>query len=651
MYWYGSECDSYFDSVSFALRGASASDARLTVPDGALAAGKALQAAPISPDSLGDGGQVFSPVEITGEGYDGAFFGGDIALTLQAPDMQDTDLGRYVFGDRDEHTGQIQYYWPDGYDRARGTITLNLPHLSPWWGKKLSEREQIDAFLDEYCTRLSISQSQEKQAAAELEPYVRAKVEALGLTRQAAEDLVQSTVNFLGGQFQGQYKDAIETSTKAVTAVTRGVMDNDTDSMRSGLEDAVNGAIMHGWDELDFTNRIDQVLGSEFAGSTANKLVGSANGVARMAGYLAEGDVRGAAEELGGVMQNVHPSVELVTKSARFLATAGDTAFTYWKASQVEALYQVYKHGAVGLFGNEVIPQNRQSFLTFLNTSSGFTMAKGVKRFYNLDKIGEVCERYGWSFKTYSELPERYRDIFEKRAEDGLMQYFETRLKQEAEAEKIKEKERECVEAMLNPYYGALYSDNYKHFFGEDDGKFDVTARLERLIKVRQFISQYVNEEELNRPVNRNAGYNYGVLLNEWVSLASQYKKSDAIRKFCEYLKELGFLKDGMLPKTELSLEEQLRLLQGKWDDGEVHHYKNTADTSLHQDFYYLYITRKSDGEGTPSLDEETGDLVITFKFKREGIKDTVLRFHFVDENTVEVLNKNSGKVTRYTRE
>lgn len=654
VYWYGSECDSYFDRVSFELRSpaSSASDPVLNVPEGALAAGRTLRTAPLSPDSLGDAGQVFSPVEITGEGYDGAFFGADIALTLQAPDLQETDLGRYVFGNRDERTGALQYYWPDGYDRSKGVITLNLPHLSPWWGKKLSEKEQIEAFLEDYSTRLAISQSQEKQAAAELEPYVRAKVKALGLTAQAAEDLIQSTVNFLGGQFQGEYKDAIETGTKAVTSVTRGVLDNDTDSMRSGLEDAVNGAIMHGWDELNFTERIDQVLGSEFAGSTASKLAGSANGVARMAGYLAEGDLSGAAEELGGVMQNVHPSVELVTKGARFLAAAGDTAFTYWKSSQVEALYQVYKHGAKGLFGNEVIPQDRQSFLTFLNTSSGFTMAKGVKRFYNLDKIGEVCERYGWDFKTYSELPERYRDIFEKRAEDGLMQYFETRLKQEAAAEKIKAEERACVEEMLNPFYGALHSDNYKHFFGEDgDGKFDVTARLERLVKVRQFISQYVNEEELNRPANRDAGYNYGTLLNEWVSLASRYKKQEAIRKFCEYLKELGFLKDGMLPKTELSLEEQLRLLQGDWNDGEVHHFKNTANTSAPLDFYNLYLVRKTEGEGTPTLDEETGDLVITFKFKRDGIKDTVLRFHFVDDDHVEVLNVNSGKTKKYARE
>ncbi len=618
---------------------------RLTTADGALAAGAELSVEPLPAAGLRSAGEPFAAVEITGHGYDGAFFGSDVQLTLQVPETLEGDLGRYRFAGFDRQTGLTQYFWPDAYDRQAGTVTLNLPHLSLWWGTKMTQEEEIDAFLDEYSTRLAVAQSQSRQAASELEPYVRAKAQALGLTRQATEDLVQSAVNYLGGRFQGAYKDTIETGTKAITAVTRGVMDNDVDSMCSGLEDAVNGAIMHGWDELKFGSRIDKVLGSEFAGKTAGALLGSTNGVARMAGCLAEGDLSGAAAELGGVMQNVHPSVELATKGARFLASMGDTAFTCWKANQIEALYQVYKHGANGLFGNSVFPQDRQSFLIFLNSSSGFTMAKGVRRFYNLDKIGEVCERYGWDFRTYSELPEHYRNIFEQRAEDGLITYFETRLAQEAEAEKIRARERECIVEMLNPYYGALYAGNYAHFFGENDGQFSLTARMERLIKVRQFISQYVNEDALNRA----AGYHYGVLLNEWISLASQYSKADAIQKFCQYLQDLGFLKDGLEAPSRQTLEEQLALLKGRWlvpytvQQGQR---KGQSGVKAH-DIYDSYLGSHSYGTGKAELDE-SGDLLITYTYHSGSV--TRLRYHFIDENHVQETSLNTGRTETLTR-
>ncbi len=56
---------------------------------------------------------------------------------------------------------------------------------------------------------------------------MRAKAEAMGLTKQATEDLIQSTLNFLGGRFTGKNKAFIETGTKYTTTLTRGFFDND----------------------------------------------------------------------------------------------------------------------------------------------------------------------------------------------------------------------------------------------------------------------------------------------------------------------------------------------------------------------------------------------------------------------------------------
>ncbi|MBQ6752576.1 MAG: zinc-ribbon domain-containing protein [Clostridia bacterium] len=500
-------------------------------------------------------------VDLSCDEYDGLFFGTEVRLTLPIP--KDCDISRYVFITVDEKTGETRYLFPESFDTEAGTMDILLPHFSPWFGGELTEKEQIDTFLDNYCTKQAVDKSNKKQAASELEPYVRAKAEALGLTKKATEDLVQSTVNYLGGQTTSKYKDVTETATKAMTSIVRGYYDNDASAAQSGLEDAVNGAISHCWDDLKFSKRIDKVLDSKVAGTAAGKAVGNAKGIGAMAGYIAEGDTKGAMEELGNILQNIHPAAELGTKGVAFIASGANMAFTEWKSNQVEELYKIYRDGFQRDFwGNEVIAQDRNSFLTYLNCASGFTVAKGVNRFYNLDKIDEVCERYGWDFKDYSELPEKYRDEFQRRAEDSLMQYFETRLKQEKEAEKLKEQERINIETMLSSY-GALTAGNYLDFFHEESkDDYNITNRLERLINVRNFLTQYVDEKALNQSM-KDGSFNWGDIINWWVSYADKNPKDAAIDMLIEDLEKYELLNPDFKRDP---LQEKMKLFEGIWN-------------------------------------------------------------------------------------
>ena len=314
-------------------------------------------------------------------------------------------------------------------------LGLSLCRIFSWgFGAKLT-KEEIDVFLDKYCMQMAIDEGPQKQAASQLEPYVQAKVKAMELTEQATVELVQGTLNYLSGRFQGDESGSIEIGGKAVTAVIRGTYEGDKETIQGGLEDALSDALMHNWDDLKFNDRIDKVMGTQYAGATAGKLLGNSNGIARMAGKLMEGDHEGAAQELGGVMQNIDSKAEAVTKGASWLASLGNLGMTYWKSNKVDELYQIYKNGAEDLWGNYVIPGDRETFVEYLNTSSGFTESKSIYRFYNMDKVGEVCEKYGWDFKTYSEMPEKYRNIFQQRAKDGLMKYFELRRQQEQRAD------------------------------------------------------------------------------------------------------------------------------------------------------------------------------------------------------------------------
>ncbi len=488
-----------------------------------------------------------TPVEIDCDSYSGGFFAEDVVYTVPMPKDAD-DLGRYVFGYFEEETGEVRYLEPDSYDLENGTMSVVLPHFSSWFGAKLTKEQEKELFLEKYSMQLAIEESEQKRAAAELEPYVKAKVKALGLTEKATADLVQSTLNYMSGCFkdaEGNKIDWKETAGKAITSVARGVYEKDPETIQSGLEDTLNGALMHAWEENKFNDKIDKVLGSEFAGGAVGTLLSSSNGVARMAGRLMEGDVKGAMEELGGVMQNVHPSVEFCTKGATLLVSLGNTAMVNWKSNMIDEMYNIYKHGATGLFGIEVQPQNKESFLKYFNNEyGGISAYRCVSRFYNLDKIAEICERYGWEEKTYNELSEEKKAIFNKRAQDSLMEYFELRLKQEKRAEEIKELESRNIDSMLNPYYGALNSRYYREFFGEEsESDYSMTNRLERLVNVKRFISQYIDMNRLEWLSKDPECTNMGDLLNKWIMLASKNKKSVAIDEFIKYLKEIDLLR------------------------------------------------------------------------------------------------------------
>ena len=511
--------------------------------------------------------RVIFPMKIECTGYDGSYFDDGVRITVPLMEDRysaDTDYSRFFFCYYDENTKEVRFLVPDEIDTAKHTMTVYAPHFSYWWGAKLTEEEKVEQFLDRACTEMVIAADKQKKAAAELEPYLKAKAEALGLTAEAAKDLVQCAANLIGGSFtfndeKYQYAgDYISIGTNATTQLIRAYYENDASRAKDALSSTADAALQQAWKQLKFSERAGKVFKSEyvkeFVPGAIDTLISKFGAIGTVLGAAMEGDVEGAARAVGSALEDMHPAAALTTKAVAFVGNGLNTAFTYWKANQIEELYKLYKNGGTFLFGNHVLPRDRESFLRHLNTSSGFTTAKGVKRFYNMDKIGEVCKKYGWSFKDYASMPQKYRDIFEQRAEDGLMKYFETRLAQEAEIEKQKNRERECVAAMLNETNGALRCTNYEAFFGENNAvDYDLTARLERLYFIRSQLAIYVDENKLNR----DSYQNWGRLLNLWVYYVTTEKnREDALDLFLRDLKSLDLLKADYKLAARPAIEE-----------------------------------------------------------------------------------------------
>ncbi|MBQ6065661.1 MAG: dockerin type I repeat-containing protein [Clostridia bacterium] len=553
----------------------------LTVQPGSLTAGTEVSVTRMTKEEVqrvfaaGKWERMLFPMNVTCTGYDGVWF--DDGVTLTIPLMEehpgaDVDYSRFVFCYYDETAKQVHYLWPDEIDAKNGTMSLSLPHFSFWWGVKLTDAELIELFLDRYCMQQAIGEGKRKQAATQIEPYLTQKAEAIGLTVTATKNLVESAITYLGGNFVFEDDDDVGflsgTFSNGVTFTTKTIRahyENKPEDAKNALSGAANSAVALAWKELKFSERAAEVFKKEyvkdFLPGSVNTLIANFGDVGTLLGCITEGDTEGVMQTLGSIMENIHPAAGLVTKACAFIGTSLHTGFTFWKSNQIEELYQVYKNGGTFLFCNEVFPRDRNSFLTFLNTSSGFTLAKGVKRFFNLDKIEEICRKYGWSFKSYSELPQRYRDIFEKRAENGLMEYFEMRAAQEDRAEQLKAEERENINTMLNETFGALRREYHSKFFHETDG-YNVTDRLERLVRVKSFIDMYI----YNTKLKFDPAYNWGDMLNMWVNYAESNSKEDAIELFTDELKRIGLLSPAMDVKAiDEAMRAKIQPFVGTW--------------------------------------------------------------------------------------
>ena len=570
------ESDAQNDGVT--LGSIKTADMQMFVENGTFPENTRLEAQPIAQEHLdviknsGKFEKIITPMNISCDQYDGSFFGSDVMLTMLMPRLinegEKAELNKYVFVCYDENTKQMHYLWPTEYDTEKNTMTVRMPHFSLWFTAEMTNEQKIEAYLDSYSMKVAIQNDLQKQAAVEIQPYVEAKVKALGLTKEAAKDLLQSTINIVVSKATSnyEYKDGTygfqesfgyTAGTKALTSTIRGFWDKDNEAIKDGMKDLVNSSLMEAWSDLKFNDRAAATLfksagAQELASGAIGTVASNTSGIAKMAGYLAEGDTKDAMMELGNILQGINPAVELGTKGAKFLAEAANTAFTNWKANEVEELYRIYKNGGSAALGNEVLPGNKDNtFVEYLNSSSGPTKAKCVYRFYNMDKAAEVCKKFGWSTTDYDKLDQHYKDIFNQRALDGLLKYFETRRKQEAEAEKIKAMERKSIEAMLGDF-GALNADYHNDYFGEDKfGKnFNVSNRLERIAHIRSTIAKFVDEKKLAQSI-KDDGLNWGNLVNEWIRLVENEPKEDVTRKFCEFLKESDLLKEGLDPAEE----------------------------------------------------------------------------------------------------
>lgn len=549
------------------------------------------------------------PVKFLTDAEEAAFFAGNVKYTVPIPEeiLQDpTELNSLFFVYYDDERDEVRYLFPDEYDEETKSFSIYLPHFSFWGSAELTDEQKVEAFLDKYSMDEAIRRSDLQQAAAALEPYINAKLKDLKLLEEVKKDIVWSCVEFLVGKYSktpgekladkiadqeymfGQtfrdvsspediqhLKSLLGTSTEALTraglGIYRSASENDPEKFKEQLDVIVSqNYLSYLIDNMNKDNPRKKYYGP------IGKIVGNASTLAEAAGHLTERQYKAGLEALVPIAEDIIINYSVPTaatiKAMQYLEAKGRQVWTNWKSNQVEELYQLFKNGSDKVkFKNQIEPQDEASFLHFLDYGSGPMLKNSIMRFYRMDKVAEMCEMYGWGRKEYDELDDTYKKEFNRRAFEGLMNYFRTRLAQENEAERIKEYERECVKTMLEPG-GCLQAYAYLEFFGEKEwSDYDITNRLHRIMDIRTNISGFINIEKLEKDredaKQRNESYyNHGDILNLWVQCMSENmkNKNTAIHKFKEHLKAIGYLHPDYMMSLYPTLDQLVGVYTGE---------------------------------------------------------------------------------------
>ena len=533
--------------------------------------------------------KIISPVEIECEATDGTKYNGEdlgtntVILTMPIPENDPSQIPYYMFVYFNEETGEMEYYYPDSYDLTNMTMSVSVPHFSAHGAVKAKQQAAVDKYLNDYSMRVALEKLQQKEAQKILQPYLKKKAVDLGLTVGALEDLLQNTVNWAGGNFNGPAKGRIAAETKLASGLLRAYIDarDDNGALNpskidpEAVEGAFNDFIVEGmsqtWEGLEYDKKIvngveiideNKTVPNEAIGWTIN----NANNVSKMLGAFSGGDKEEGFKALGDIMKNSNRTVEFVTDMVHLTARSVNLTFTYWKSAQVDKLYDVYKKG-----NKYVSPGNWEEFQEYLDYAPGLCNAKGLNRFYEMDKMKEYWDavKDSKTFKAYSateydDLPDSVKGQLEKMAEKALKDYFEMRKNQENEAEKIKAEEKKVMETLLQPG-GALepvigsdpLSVSIGRTFGEKDADhYNAEERLKCISNIRNQLETYVNVDKL-RDLSKIDSFNMGDMINSWVLLTGQIdmetggaltnaELNEKVKeKFCEeWSKVEGIIKD-----------------------------------------------------------------------------------------------------------
>ncbi len=438
-----------------------------------------------------------APIEITS---DQRRLNQPLTITLQVNEARSEDIEQgsvWAFYYNGKSWDAVR---PKSVDPIRQTITFESYHMSFWGTGKVSVEERIK----QYTKSKTLGEMAQEKTDEVVEKIVEDAIDhllrvQLGMSDESAKyKIISSLANdddyaeILDAFRRG---DATGFNQKMMVFLGKKVAEN---VEKSALENALK------------TLSSDE--GVEYAEAAAQAL-----------GYLYEGDLKGAAEVLGGKIADAF----LVTKLFKAAGEIVEYQINQWKDAELEAAYQAYKNGSDDYFWGYNVDKGQ--FDQVYDQMKG--IAVRLESEY-VEREKQRRENLGLSEPTDAQL----REIREQVRKD-LEAQFKTRLSKEEELAK----EQARLTSLIDAFDKAKLLENGS--FGYDDDDQSLEERLDSLLG---HIKRILKDTKKKTWTTNTFGDKESLSMNDLVSLVQALNSSDGEKVYAQALKDKFGLAQGI---------------------------------------------------------------------------------------------------------
>ena len=303
-------------------------------------------------------------------------------------------------------------------------------------------------------------------------------------------------------------------------------------------------------DVVEMNQKIAVLAGKKIAANVSDSMLKSAlsnltestddvAAVSQAAGYLAEGDVKGAAKIIGETIADKF----LITTAGKIAVEVIDYQIESWKNSEVEAAFRAYKEGADNYFYGYNVDKG--------DFDTVWSQMRGIRRQLELEAIRKEnnARREAGMPDLNAKQEQRMRD----KVYSSYKKQFETRAVRE---EALKAEEQNLL-ALMSGFKAANMFDPTLGPPGLDKG-FDYETKLDVLYHFAQKMMKDTNRLELSTKT--------GLVMRDKIAIedivmgARLYFGAGGRKDYADYLKE----------RWGISLYPELKFLSGQWNEGSM---------------------------------------------------------------------------------
>ena len=397
-----------------------------------------------------------------------------------------------------------EYFTPDYVDLSSNVATSTVTHFSKYGFGVLSNEKQIDAYAKKVAAINWVKNNDHADLIeATKNQYddmlLNMGVESEKDRNQFVADMISFLENGAGVTGDASPMDALV-------------------QMANAASQGAEGKAAFAEKFVEFSAKAMEYSMQADPGAYADKFSNVLN-LGKIAIAIRDGEDEDALKGLAGLLKTAVPTAQIVETVLVHAVNKAQKSIEYWTAQELEKAYQAYIGNGKGKYG----------FADSSDFDLIFTTLGGGQRMNEIYLVNKWCEARKIDC---DQMGQATKDKIVKDAYEALRAHFDLRKVKDPEIKQLELDEKALIEAMIKE--GLMDPNLYKESWG-DGNRFNATARLDQLYKVKKIVMGFIDPEV----AKTLSPAQIAKIMGQWFF----HTKDNNRRGFYDYLKALGYLR------------------------------------------------------------------------------------------------------------